>query len=124
MGDTALPIALRVSNYLSAACFVMELFLACIVLYRICFKNQKSRSIIAAIVLIILACICLIVYYTYADLRYYDTGYDWDFGECSFYLFCYDLPYLLLYLAHWIVFFQYLEVAMILPVLLKISDYA
>lgn len=124
MGEYTLPIALRVSNYLSAACFAMEFILACIVLYRICYKNQKSRSIIAAIVLIILACICLIIFYIIADLRYFDSGYDWDFGECCFYLFCLDLPYLLLYLAHWIVFFQYLEVAMILPVLLKISDYA
>ena len=124
MGEKSLPIALRVSNYSAAACYSIGLILACIVLHRICYKNQKSRSIIAAVVMIILACICLIVFYMIADFRYYDSGYDWDIGECSFYLFCFDLPYLLLYLAHWIVFFQYLEVAMILPVLLKISDYA
>ena len=112
MGEEPLPTALRVSNYSSAAFYAIELILACIVLHRIVYTNQRSRSIITAIIMIILACMCLIIYFIIADLGYYDSGNDWNFGECCFYLFCYELPYLLLYLAHWIAFFQYLEVAM------------
>ena len=66
--------------------------------------------------------VCLSVLFILADEEFLFG--DWNFLEKLFYVTCHELPFLMVFMAHWIIFYQYLELAVTLPILIKIAEYA
>ena len=119
-----MPLVLKWSYYSSVAMYLFELVYASFILHKLIFKNERSRSLILATSLIMMGCLSFIIFFAIADMGYAGIGEDWNIWQKMFYLLCYEFPFLLIFLAHWIIFYQYLELAVVLPVLVKIADYS
>ena len=74
--------------------------------------------------MITVGCILIICFFAWTNVGLYTNPETWAAGDKAFYLLCYELPLLRMFIAHWIVFYQYLELAVIMPVLIKIAEYA
>ena len=77
---TSTNIAILLCNVSTVAFFTIELFYASYILYKLLFKNEKSRSLILSTLMIIYSCISLSVLFCIADEDYYAKEEDWDFG--------------------------------------------
>ena len=65
------PMIIKGCNYSSMAFYVFELAYASYLLYRLVFKNEKSRSLILATSMIAVACLSLIAFFAWTDLGFY-----------------------------------------------------
>ena len=80
------PVAFKICNYSSAGVFALEFFYSCYLLYRLLFKNEHSKALIAAVVMIIYSSLTLAVFFIVADLKYFEDTEK--LGTQIFYIFC------------------------------------
>ena len=65
------PAIIKGCNYSSMAFYVFELAYASYLLYRLIYKNDKSRSLIFATSMIAVACLSLIAFFAWTDMGFY-----------------------------------------------------
>ena len=121
--DTSTPVAFSICNISSVIFFICQFCYASYTLFLLSCRNEKSRSLIAATLMIMASSVCLSVLFILADEDFYDQS-DWSISQKLFYVTCNELPFTMVFMAHWIIFYQYLELAVALPILIKIADHA
>ena len=120
--SSSTPLAFAICNYSSVLFFIFQFCYASYTLYILTCRNERSRSLIACTIMIMASSVCLSALFCIADDAFY--GRDWTLKDKFFYVTCHDLPYLMVFMAHWIIFYQYLELAVKLPILIKIAEHA
>ena len=89
---------------------------ACYTLYRVTCVNEKSKSMIACVCMTMYSSAALAILFAASGLDFYSSD-DWTTAEEIYFIFCSELPNLFVFWAHWIIFYQYLELAVLLPIL-------
>ena len=92
-----------ICNYSSVAFFIFQFIYASYTLYLLTCRNERSRSLIASTVLIFISSVCLSVLFAVTDVSFLYG--KWDFWEKFFYMTCFELPFLMVFMAHWIIFY-------------------
>ena len=78
--------------------------------------------LIAAVIMMIYSSASLAVFFVFADYNF--MGDTSRLSIKIYYILCKELPEMFIFIAHWVVFYQYLELALTLPILTKIAEYA
>ena len=71
-GDQATPIAIQVCNISSVIFFIFQFCYASYTLFLLSCRNEKSRSLIAATIMIMASSVCLSLLFILADADFYD----------------------------------------------------
>lgn len=116
------PLAYNFCNYSSSAFFIFQFVYSSYLLYRLVFKNERSKILITAIIMMVYSSASLAVFYVFADCNFMDKVDK--VSVKVYYIFCKELAEVFIFMAHWIIFYQYFELALTLPILTKIAEYA
>ena len=118
------PLCFKICNYSSVCVYVIQFFYASYTLYLLLAKNERSVQFIGCVLMILYSCITLTVMYATANTAIWDDSEDLTLPKKLFFIMFYELAFLFVFLAHWIIFYQYLELALVLPILSKIAEFA
>ena len=109
------PTAFYICNYSSVCFYVLQALYATYMLFRLFRKNERSVSLILATSLLLYSSISLGVSFALPQLNF-DTN-NWTLKDKFYDIVCNELPTSLVFIAHWIIFYEYLELAVVLPIL-------
>lgn len=107
----------------SAAFYGIQGVYSSYVLYRLLAKNERSKSLIAAVIMMLYSSFALAVYFALGNYDFFNPDV-WSWSEKVYFIFVNELSNLCVYLAHWIILYQYLELALVLPILSKIAEFS
>ena len=85
----------------------MSFIYASYILYLILFKNERSGSLIIALVMSLISDLLLAIFFARDEDRLFSST-DWDMGQQFYYVFTNEIPFLLVFLSHWIIYYQYI----------------
>ena len=91
-------------------------------LYRLIFKNEKSKALITATFLSIYSSLTLAVFFALSERKFNTQAVK--LGTEIYYIFCYELSFTCAFITHGIMFYQYWELSLTMPIYSKIAEYA
>ena len=97
------PIMFKVCNYSSATFFAIQALYSSYLLYKLLFKNERSKALITAIVMMIYSSLALSVFFVLADMSFMENTDDQS--TQIYYITVNELPFLFIFMSHWIVFY-------------------
>ena len=92
-------LALNICVYSSVCFYIFQMIHATYILYRLIWKNEKSKTLIAATLMLALGSLVLAVFFAISSDVWYDNK-DWSAQKKVFYILCYTLPYTIVFIAH------------------------
>ena len=101
----------------------MSFIYASYILYLILFKNERSASLIIALVMSLISDLLLAIFFARDEDDLFSSA-DWTLSQQFYYVFTSEIPFLLVFLSHWIIYFEYIQLAMCMPSLTKIYEQA
>ena len=117
------PVSIYICNLSSVAFYVVQGCYAVYLLYRLCCANAiRSIALITAAIMLLYSSISLGILYSISNLSY-DMD-NWSLGDKLYYVICCELPFSLVFIAHWIILYEYLELVVVLPILCRIGEQA
>ena len=93
----------KVCNYSSATFFAIQALYSSYLLYKLLFKNERSKALITAIVMMIYSSVALSVFFVLADMSFMENTDDQS--TQIYYITVNELPFLFVFMSHWIVFY-------------------
>ena len=109
------PVAFYICNYSSVCFYILQAFYATYMLVRLCRKNERSFSLILATSMLLYCSISLGVSFALPQLDF--NSDHWNLKDRFYDIVCDELPTSLVFIAHWIIFYEYLEMAVVVPIL-------
>ena len=91
-------------------------------LYKLIFVNTRSLALISATLMLLYSSISLGILFSLSSLDYDED--KWSTADKWYYVLCSELPFTLVFIAHWIILYEYLELAVVLPILNKLGELA
>lgn len=117
------PVSIYICNISSVVFYIIQGSYAIYMLYKLIFVNTRSYAMITATLMLLYSSISLGILFALSNFLSYDQE-SWSFSDRMYYVTCSELPFTLVFIAHWIILYEYLELAVVLPILNKIGDLA
>ena len=117
------PLCFRICNLSAVAFYTLQFFYCSYIFKHLVTKNERSNSMIASVIMMIYSSISLAIFFGLCDSDFYNQE-KWSWHQKLYFIFFSELPFLFVFMSHWIILYQYLELALVLPILGKIAEHA
>ena len=74
-GDSEVPLSLKLCNYSSCAFYIVTLFYACFIFHKLVFKNERSKSLMTAIAMLMYSSLSLAILFALSNLDFYQSAH-------------------------------------------------